>query len=183
MEGMSIFSHDIYANVRTRTIVLYRGCVLLLAPERGALSEGEAAWRLPGGGLEPHESLADCARREVLEETGIRVRVGRIAFVREWVVPRYATLPEGKPGAYGFGLEVYHYATPEEPVPEPQAEFAGERPPSWIPLSEVPALPLWPKELKELCRRLQHGRAPAGCHSVVGRLESPLAAVEGDPFP
>jgi len=32
-------------------------------------------WEFPGGKLEPGESSADCARREVLEETGVEVRV------------------------------------------------------------------------------------------------------------
>lgn len=32
-------------------------------------------WCLPGGGMEPGESMAEAAEREVLEETGLRVRV------------------------------------------------------------------------------------------------------------
>src|SRR5581483_9236556 len=111
---MSIFSHNIYENIRTRTIVLYQGKVLLHPPGKDGSDE---AWKVPGGGLEPHESLAECARREVLEETGIPVRVGRIAFLQEWIVPKQtAALEEGD--GYGFGLEVHCYAYPEEPIPE-----------------------------------------------------------------
>jgi 8-oxo-dGTP pyrophosphatase MutT (NUDIX family) len=84
---MGIFSHDIYDNIRTRTLVLRDGCILLHPPGKEGDIWGSGAWGLPGGGLEPHESLAECARREVLEETGIVVRVGPIAFLREWVVP------------------------------------------------------------------------------------------------
>jgi len=178
---MSIFNHDVYENIRTRIIVLHKGCVLMIPPDG---SGPEANWSLPGGGLQPHESLAECARREVLEETGISVRVGRIAFLREWVVPRYvrSTAPDPDGHGYGYGLEVFHYATPEEPVSEPQPEKPGASVPEWVPLAAVPTLPLWPKELKSLCQRLQEGDAPEGTVSFLGRLEGPLALPEHDPF-
>ena len=35
-------------------------------------------WELPGGKREPGESLADCLKREFLEELGIHVRVGHL---------------------------------------------------------------------------------------------------------
>jgi 8-oxo-dGTP pyrophosphatase MutT (NUDIX family) len=179
---MSIFSHSIYDNIRTRTIVLHRGRVLVVPA--GSTPEAPAVWRLPGGGLEPHESLAECARREVLEETGISVRVGRIAFVREWVVPKYVQTPEPDPDGrgHGYGLEVFHYATPEEPVPDPRPEEPGALPARWAPLTEVPTLPLWPKELKVLCQWLLRGQFPEGSVSLLGKLESPLARAEHDPF-
>src|SRR5262249_47970079 len=130
--GMSIFSHNIYDNIRTRTIVLHRGRLLVVPA--GSTPEAPAVWRLPGRGLEPHEALAECARREVLEETGISVRVGRIAFVREWVVPKYLRSPDPDPEGrgHGYGLEVFHYATPEEPVPDPRPEEPGAIPARWV---------------------------------------------------
>ncbi|MDQ3700444.1 MAG: NUDIX domain-containing protein [Chloroflexota bacterium] len=139
--SMGILSHDIYQNIRTRTIVLHQGRILLLPAEKEVAPGVETVWRLPGGGLEPHETLAECARREVLEETGIWVRVGRIAFLLEWVVPRYAPVPEPGDG-YGFGLEVFHYATPEEPIGELRAEEPRLVPPQWVRVEDVPDLPL-----------------------------------------
>ena len=70
---MTFFGHNVYDNVRTRVIVVSAGAILLLPPDQ----PGEG-WRPPGGGLEPRESMADCARREVLEETGIDAARGRL---------------------------------------------------------------------------------------------------------
>jgi 8-oxo-dGTP diphosphatase len=40
-------------------------------------------WVLPGGGLEPGETPAEGARREMREETGLTVRVERLAYVHD----------------------------------------------------------------------------------------------------
>jgi len=161
--GLSIFSHNIFENVRTRTIVLHNGRILL-HPPRG----GGPAWALPGGGLEPGESLAECAAREVLEETGVQVQVGRIAFLVEWIVPTYTSALEPGEG-HGFGIEVYHYAWPVDPQVRTAAEFADDQPPQWVPFAEVEKLPIYPKQIKTLCRRLAEGQSvPDGAVSMIG---------------
>ena len=70
----------------------------------------------------------------------------------------------------------------EEQVPVPRPERVGDPPPRWIPLAEVPNLPIWPKQVKDLCRRLAEGRPPVECVSFVGHLESPYARTGHDPF-
>ena len=35
-------------------------------------------WCLPGGAMDPGESITECCAREVLEETGLIIRVGRL---------------------------------------------------------------------------------------------------------
>ncbi|HET7172895.1 MAG TPA: NUDIX domain-containing protein [Nocardioidaceae bacterium] len=39
----------------------------------------EGSWSIPGGRVEPGESLEHAVRREVTEETGLAVEVGRVA--------------------------------------------------------------------------------------------------------
>ncbi len=50
-------------------------------------NEGDRpSWTLPGGGAELPESVEETARREVMEETGYDVRLGRVAWVSSHVV-------------------------------------------------------------------------------------------------
>lgn len=60
--------------------VLFRDQDVLLV---GRIRNGDNDWVLPGGTPRPEESMAACARRETLEETGLAVQPGRIAFVLE----------------------------------------------------------------------------------------------------
>lgn len=41
----------------------------------------------PGGGAEPHQSLPDNLRREVYEETGLKIAVGQVCLVNEFHDP------------------------------------------------------------------------------------------------
>ncbi len=63
--------------------VVARGQEVLLLRRVG----GTDYWVLPGGTPLPGESMAACARREVREETGLRVEPSRVAFVLEVLGP------------------------------------------------------------------------------------------------
>jgi 8-oxo-dGTP diphosphatase len=71
-------------DVRCSVIVFRDDNVLLVHRAR----DGADAWVLPGGTPRPGESMAACARRETLEETGLSADPGRIAFVLEAVGPQ-----------------------------------------------------------------------------------------------
>jgi ADP-ribose pyrophosphatase YjhB (NUDIX family) len=61
-------------------VVLPRGEEILLIRHR---RDARHYWVLPGGGLEPGESLTACGSREVREETGLEVGIRRLLYVGE----------------------------------------------------------------------------------------------------
>ena len=61
-------------HVTADSVVLRSGRILLV--KRGA-APGEGLWALPGGFLEPGETLYRCAVRELVEETGLKLEADR----------------------------------------------------------------------------------------------------------
>jgi 8-oxo-dGTP pyrophosphatase MutT (NUDIX family) len=61
------------------------GCSAALFDEQGRIlltkRRDNGQWCLPGGAVEPGESVAEACEREVLEETGLSVRVKRLVGV------------------------------------------------------------------------------------------------------
>jgi len=53
-------------------IIVIEDNKVLLGKRKNA--HGKGSWCFPGGHLEFNEKLEDCARREVLEETGIKIK-------------------------------------------------------------------------------------------------------------
>ena len=58
----------------------------LLLVER-ARPPGEGLWAVPGGQVKLGEDMAAAVRREVLEETGLRVEVGDVVWVGDSIGP------------------------------------------------------------------------------------------------
>lgn len=60
-----------------RACVVYENKLLLV-------NNGESYWHLPGGHMEPRESLSSCAAREVYEETGCKIEINDIIYIFEF---------------------------------------------------------------------------------------------------
>ena len=78
-------SHILYGERIGKQGKIRLGCSAAIFDEQGRILLTRRAdngqWCLPGGGLEPGESAAEACEREVLEETGLSVRVKRLVGV------------------------------------------------------------------------------------------------------
>jgi ADP-ribose pyrophosphatase YjhB (NUDIX family) len=71
-----------WAQFRVAQAIVRRGSDILLCANRW-YSDRPPVWTLPGGRAELGELLVDALVREVMEETGLEVDVGRLAYVVE----------------------------------------------------------------------------------------------------
>jgi 8-oxo-dGTP pyrophosphatase MutT (NUDIX family) len=69
-------------HVAARACVVEDGTLLLV-------SNDGSFWHLPGGLVEPGETLPACAVRETFEETGFRIETGDILYVFEFYDRRF----------------------------------------------------------------------------------------------
>jgi len=71
--------------IATKALIAYEGKILLLR-ESGVYQEGTNAGRfdVPGGRLKLGERFDEALRREVFEETGLEIEIGRPIAVNEW---------------------------------------------------------------------------------------------------
>lgn len=69
--------------INVRAIIHLDGKILAVKHKNSA---GDAApyYAIPGGGLDPLESLIDGLTREIIEETGIRPEIGNLLFVQQF---------------------------------------------------------------------------------------------------
>ncbi len=110
-------------------------------------------WGPPGGGIEPGETLEATVIREVMEETGQRVRVGRPQAVvdRHWI----GRAPGGRVEDF-HAVGVLWEAVCDEPSAPVVHEVGGTTArAAWVPADEVPGLPLletWREVLERAAR-------------------------------
>ncbi len=147
-----------------RLVVVEAGGALLLFWAREVtLPEVGRWWELPGGGIDPGETAADAAARELFEETGIRIppsQVGPPAWRR--------TASYRFRGTRRLQHEVVSVVRLDEktPVVDPSGQLDHEREDytawRWIPVTEIQAMGeqgvrFYPGRLPELLPRVLAG--------------------------
>jgi len=135
--------------IRVGTVVERDGALLLVRhekPDRGPY------WVLPGGRLEPGETIPHCAERELLEETGLEGRFLGVLYVSEFLQEERHTVDittrvEAPGGEASLGSDPEVEEGSESTLKELRWVETGE-------LAEIPLLPGWIKErlLKDTAR-------------------------------
>ncbi|MBH8874835.1 NUDIX domain-containing protein [Pseudomonas aeruginosa] len=130
--------------IRAAGLLVVEQRILLVRHEVG----GDIYWIPPGGGFESEcdESTKDTVRREFFEETGLRVDVGPLVYVREFA----------EPAAGRFHMELFYRidAWRGEPTLTNLKGRGGDefdiREVGWIARDELPGLPsFYPAELAD----------------------------------
>ena len=82
MEQKSSNTYPLTPRVGVGAITLKDGKVLLV---KRAIDPNKGLWAIPGGTLKLGETLQECAAREILEETGVRIKVGACVYVFDFL--------------------------------------------------------------------------------------------------
>lgn len=117
------------------------GALLLVRHDK---PDREPYWVLPGGRLEPGETIPECAERELLEETGLEGKFAGVLYVSEFLQEGRHTVDvtarvEAEPGGQAkLGSD-------------PEAEEGSEptlREVRWVEVEDLVELPLLPGWIK-----------------------------------
>lgn len=67
--------------------IIFKDGKLLCVRHKFADGSPRPVYATPGGGLEDGESLVEGVEREMMEETGIAPKVGKLLFIQQFVLP------------------------------------------------------------------------------------------------
>jgi 8-oxo-dGTP diphosphatase len=140
--------------VRVAAVVEREGALLLVRHQK---PDRDPYWVLPGGRLEPGETIPECAGRELAEETGLTAGFSGVLYVSELlregrhtidVVARMSLQGDGE-ASLGSDPEV-------APGTEPTLREVR-----WVSVEELREIELLPASIKEgLLRDASDGWAP-----------------------
>ena len=78
--------NNIVQRIATKALIINEKSEILILREASSYEEGVRGGRyqLPGGRLNPGEAFLDGLKREVNEETGLKIDIGKPIYVGEW---------------------------------------------------------------------------------------------------
>lgn len=142
-----------HVRVRCTALIIENDSILMVEYDDNGVH-----FNLPGGGLEPGETLVDGVIREVREETCADVEVGPIALV-------YEMAPHKQSGDYAanerhalsiiFECKLKNGSSPRLPQnPDPYQTAV-----KWIPIKELGSILLIPNINRQIINYIQHRRS------------------------
>mgnify|MGYP005752925039 FL=1 len=129
--------------VRVCGICIVEGELLLV--KHGQTVGNKAFWAPPGGGLTYGETMQECLKRELLEETGLHVKVNRFLFVNEFLEPPLHALEF----FFEVSITAGELATGSDPEVTQEQQLIEQV--QWLSIKDILAIPLSDKH-----RILQH---------------------------
>ena len=114
--------------ITTLCYIQHQGCYLMLHRVKKDQDENAGKWIGIGGHMEENESPDECIRREIQEETGLKISGLRLRGIITFILPDW-----------GNELTILYTAQTEET----QLPECDEGVLQWIPEDQVLSLPLW----------------------------------------
>ena len=134
--------------VRSGVLIVREGQVALIARVR----DGQRYYVVPGGGVEPGESIEEAAVREALEELGVHVALGALAAIVERSErPQHYFLATIVGGTFGAGTGPEFGAD----VPPEKGTYRA----AWLPLAALPRSDVRPRPIAAALPAIVGGNA------------------------
>ena len=135
-------THGMDFGVRVATVVEREGVLLLVRHQK---PNRDPYWVLPGGRLEPGETIPECAGRELAEETGLTAGFSGVLYMSEFLREgRHTVDVVARMELEGDG-EASLGSDPElEPGTEPTLREIR-----WVSIDELREIELLPASIKE----------------------------------
>jgi 8-oxo-dGTP diphosphatase len=128
--------------VRVGTVVEREGALLLVRHQK---PDRDPYWVLPGGRLEPGETIPECASREVAEETGLTASFSGVLYLSEFLREGRHTIDVVARMALEGSAEASLGSDPEV-APGTEPTLTEVR---WVSLDELREIQLLPASIKE----------------------------------
>ncbi|MBD2868256.1 NUDIX domain-containing protein [Paenibacillus arenilitoris] len=139
-----------HVRIRCTGLIVENDAVLLIEYDDNGIH-----YNLPGGGLEPGETIAEGVAREVWEETAAEVDVGPLALIYEFT-------PHKQSGDYGIDEQhslhlIFECALKENAVPRlPDRPDPNQSAVKWIPVAELDEILLIPNMKDQIKQYLEN---------------------------
>lgn len=128
--------------IRVGVALMRGGSILLVRHGKPGL---EPYWVLPGGRLEPGETIPECARREVREETNLEAEFSGVLYVSEFMSDGRHTVDITVKAEVADGQEAFLGGDPEAaPGEEPTLKDIA-----WIEVGGLREIELKPRRLRD----------------------------------